>query len=205
MQMKRNTLMKLLGSFAVLGAAASITGLGTFATFTSSTSASQSIASGTVSINLGAVGAANRLTIGAANMVAGDTVQRAVDLINTGTGTSDPLASIQLTTSASPSSALDTDTVTGLQMSIDKCSVAWTESAAPYTYTCGGTTSAVLTTRAVIGTSLALTNLSALTTGSTDHLHVILTLPAAAPNALQGKTSGISYTFDATQRAAVSK
>ena len=203
--MKRNTLMKLLGSFAVLGAAASITGLGTFATFTSSTSASQSIASGTVSINLGAVGAANRLTIGAANMVAGDTVQRAVDLINTGTGTSDPLASIQLTTSASPSSALDTDTVTGLQMSIDKCSVAWTESAAPYTYTCGGMTTSVLSSRAVIGTSLALANLSALTTGSTDHLHVTLTLPAAAPNALQGKTSGISYTFDATQRAAVSK
>ena len=203
--MKRNTLMKLLGSFAVLGAAASITGLGTFATFTSSTSASQSIASGTVSINLGTVGPANRLTIGAANMVAGDTVQRAVDLMNTGTGTSDPLASIQLTTSASPSSALDTDTVTGLQMSIDKCSVAWTESAAPYTYTCGGTTTSVLSSRAVIGTSLALANLSALTTGSTDHLHVTLTLPAAAPNALQGKTSGISYTFDATQRAAVSK
>ena len=203
--MKRNTLMKLLGSFAVLGAAASITGLGTFATFTSSTSASQSIASGTVSINLGALGAANRLTIGAANMVAGDTVQRAVDLINSGTGSSDPLASIQLTTSASPSSALDTDTVTGLQMSIDKCSVAWTESAAPYTYTCGGTTTSVLSSRAVIGTSLALANLSALTTGSTDHLHVTLTLPAAAPNALQGKTSGISYTFDATQRAAVSK
>ena len=203
--MKRNTLMKLLGSFAVLGAAASITGLGTFATFTSSTSASQSIASGTVSINLGAAGPANRLTIGAANMVAGDTVQRAVDLINSGTGSSDPLASIQLTTSASPSSALDTDTVTGLQMSIDKCSVAWTESAAPYTYTCGGTTTSVLSSRAVIGTSLALANLSALTTGSTDHLHVTLTLPAAAPNALQGKTSGISYTFDATQRAAVSK
>jgi spore coat-associated protein N len=205
MTMKRNTLMKLLGSFAVLGAAASITGLGTFATFTSSTSASQSIASGTVSINLGAVGAANRLTIGASNMVAGDTVQRAVDLTNSGTGSSDPLASILLTTSASPSSALDTDTVTGLQMAIDKCSVAWTESAAPYTYTCSGTTTTVLSTRAVIGASLALANLSALTTGSTDHLHVTLTLPAAAPNALQGKSSGISYTFDATQRAAVSK
>jgi len=203
--MKRNTLMKLLGSFAVLGAAASITGLGTFATFTSSTSASQSIASGTVSINLGAIGAANRLTIGAANLVAGDTVQRAVDLINSGTGTSDPLGSIQLTTSASPSSGLDTDAVTGLQMAIDKCSVAWTESGPPYTYTCSGTATTVLTTRAVIGVNLALSNLSALTTGSTDHLHVTLTLPAAAPNALQGQTSGISYTFAGTQRAAASK
>jgi len=206
--MKRNTLMKLLGSFAVLGAAASITGLGTFATFTSSTSASQSIASGTVSINLGAIGAANRLTIGAANLVAGNDVRiggARVGLVSTSTGTSDPLGSIQLTTSASPSSGLDTDAVTGLQMAIDKCSVAWTESGPPYTYTCSGTTTTVLTTRAVIGVNLALSNLSALTTGSTDHLHVTLTLPAAAPNALQGQTSGISYTFAGTQRAAASK
>jgi len=57
----------------------------------------------------------------------------------------------------------------------------------------------------VIGVNLALSNLSALTTGSTDHLHVTLTLPAAAPNALQGQTSGISYTFAGTQRAAASK
>jgi spore coat-associated protein N len=62
----KSTLVKILGSFAALGAAASVAGLGTFATFTSSTSASQSIQSGTVSIALGSAGtAANRLTIGA--------------------------------------------------------------------------------------------------------------------------------------------
>jgi predicted ribosomally synthesized peptide with SipW-like signal peptide len=203
--LKRNTLMKLLGSFAVLGAAASITGLGTFATFTSSTSASQSIASGTVSIVLGAAGPANRLTVGASNLVAGDTVQRAADLINNGTGTSDNLGSIQLTTSASPSSLLDTDATNGLQMTIDRCSVAWTETGPPYTYTCSGTTTTVLATRAVIGANLALSNLSAVATGATDHLRTTLTLPAAAPNALQGQTSGISYTFVATQRTAASK
>ena len=37
---------KLLASVAVLGAAASIAGLGTFATFTSSTSASHTVSSG---------------------------------------------------------------------------------------------------------------------------------------------------------------
>jgi len=138
--MKR-TLVKIVGSFAVIGAAASIAGLGTFATFTSSTSASQAIASGTVSITLGASGPANRLSVGASNLVAGDTIQRAVDLVNNGTISADTLSSIQLTTTASPTSALDTDATNGLQMVIDKCSVAWTEAGPPYTYTCSGSTS----------------------------------------------------------------
>jgi spore coat-associated protein N len=198
-------LKKVLGSFAVLGVAASVAGLGTFASFTSSTSASQSITAGTVSITLGAVGPANRLTIGATNVVPGDTIQRAVDLVNNGTATADNLSSIQLTTTAAPSSLLDTDASNGLQMVVDKCSVAWTESGPPYTYTCGGTTSSVLATRAVIGANLALSNLSSLTTGSTDHLRVTLTLPAAAGNTFQAQSSTISYNFVGTQRLAASK
>jgi predicted ribosomally synthesized peptide with SipW-like signal peptide len=203
--MKRTTMLKVLVSFAALGAAASVAGLGTFATFTSSTSASHSIASGTVSIAVGAAGPANRLTIGANGLVAGDTVQRAVDLINSGSGSSDNLASIQLTTAAAPSSTLDTDASNGLQMVIDRCSVSWTESASPYTYTCGGSTSTVLASRPVIGSNLALSNLAALTTGSTDHLRVTLTLPALAPNSLQGQSSTLSYTFVGTQRVAAAK
>jgi spore coat-associated protein N len=196
---------KLLGSFAVLGAAASVAGLGTFASFTSSTSASQSIASGTVSIALGASGAANRLAIGATNLVPGDTIQRAVDLVNNGSASADNLSSITLTTSASPTSLLDTDATNGLQMTVDKCSVAWTESGPPYTYTCGGTTTSVLASRAVIGAGIALSNLASLATGSTDHLRVTLTLPSSAGNALQGQSSTISYTFVGTQRLAASK
>lgn len=203
--MKRTTMLKVLTSFAALGAAASVAGLGTFATFTSSTSASNSIASGTVSIAVGATGPANRLTIGANGLVAGDTVQRAVDLINNGSGSSDNLASIQLTTAAAPSSTLDTDASNGLQMAIDHCSVAWTESASPYTYTCGGATTTALASRPVIGSNLALSNLASLTTGSTDHLRVILTLPASAPNSLQGQSSTLSYTFVGTQRVAAAK
>ena len=87
---------KLLASLAVLGAAASIAGLGTFATFTSSTSASHTVSSGTVTIALGATGAStNRLNIGATAIAPGDTIQRSVDLINSG---SLDLASITLTT-----------------------------------------------------------------------------------------------------------
>jgi spore coat-associated protein N len=206
-QMNKKTIRRLLGSFAVVGVTAAMAGLGTFATFTSSTTASHTISSGTVSIALGTTGAANRLTIGASNVVPGDTMQRAVDLINNGTGTADNLSSIVLSTTASPSSLLDTEATNGLQMVIEKCSTAWTEAGTSpaYTYTCGGTTSTVLASRAVIGSSMALTGLASLTTGSTDHLRVTLTLPTIAPNTLQGLTSTISYNFLGTQRVAANK
>ncbi|MGH3138412.1 MAG: TasA family protein [Gaiellales bacterium] len=196
---------KLLISLAVISAAASIAGLGTFATFTSSTSASQSVSSGTVTIALGATGAStNRLTVGASNIAPGDTIQRSVDLIDSG---SIDLASITLTTNATSSSLLDTDATNGLQMVIDRCSNAWTEggTAPAYTYTCSGATSTVLASRAIVGTNLALSNLSALTNGVTDHLRVTLSFPSAAPNTFQNQSSTVQYTFTGTQRAGTSK
>jgi predicted ribosomally synthesized peptide with SipW-like signal peptide len=196
---------KLLVSLAVISAAASIAGLGTFATFTSSTSASQSVSSGTVTIALGATGGStNRLTVGASNIAPGDTIQRSVDLIDSG---SIDLASITLTTNATTSSLLDTDATNGLQMVIDRCSNAWTEGgvAPAYTYTCSGATSTVLASRAIVGTNLALSNLSALTNGVTDHLRVTLSFPSAAPNSFQNQSSTIQYTFTGTQRAGTNK
>jgi len=196
---------KLLVSLAVISAAASVAGLGTFATFTSSTSASQSVSSGTVTIALGATGAStNRLTVGASNIAPGDTIQRSVDLIDSG---SIDLASITLTTNATTSSLLDTDATDGLQMVIDRCSNAWTEggTAPAYTYTCSGTTSTVLPSRAIVGTNLALSNLTALTNGVTDHLRVTLTFPSTAPNSFQNQSSTVQYTFTGTQRAGTNK
>jgi spore coat-associated protein N len=201
----RPTVHKLLATVAVLGAAASIAGLGTYATWTSTTSQSHSISSGTVTVALGATGAStNRLNVNASALAPGDTVQRSVDLINSG---SIDLASVTLTTTAPTSSLLDTDATNGLQMVIDTCSQAWTEAgtAPAYTYTCGGTTSSVLASRAVVGTNLALSNLGATTAGATDHLRVTLTLPSGAPNTLQNQSSTITYAFTGTQRAAASK
>ena len=192
--------VKVVASVAILGAAAGVASLATFASFTSSTAAqAQSLTSGTVSITLGT---ANRLTVGATNLVPGDTIQRAVDITNNGSAGTSSVGSVSLTTTASPSSLLDTDTTNGLQMVVDKCSVAWTESGPPYTYTCGGTTTSVLASRAVIGNNIALSNMSSITAGNTDHLRVTLTLPAAAGNTLQGQSSTLSYVFTASQRAA---
>jgi spore coat-associated protein N len=201
-------LKNVIASIAVLGATASIAALGTFATFTSSTSADQaSLATGSVSIALGTPGPANRLTLGASGLLPGDTMQRTVDLENTGVAGSDELGSVTLTTSAAVSSLLDTDATNGLKLAIDKCSQAWTESGSSpaFTYTCGGTTSTVLAQRAVIGSDLALSNLASLAAGQTDRLRVTLTLPTAAPNALQGLSSQLTYTFTGTQRTATSK
>jgi predicted ribosomally synthesized peptide with SipW-like signal peptide len=188
----RPSLQKLLFSFAVVGVAAAIAGLGTFATFTSSTSASHTIASGTLSLSV----PFSRLGAGASSIAAGDTMLRAIDLSYAG---SISFASATLTTSASPSSNLDTDTSDGLQIAIDKCSVAWTETGPPYTYTCGGSTSTVLASRALVGTDVALSNLT-LTAGATDHLRLTITLPSAAGNTLQNQSSTLVYTFTGVQR-----
>ena len=116
---------KLLLSAVLVGAAVSVGALGTFASFTSTTSASSTPATGTVTIALGATGAStNRLNISASDIARGDTMQRSFDLTN---ASWIDLAGVTLTTTASPSSLLDTDATNGLQLVIDRCSVAWTK------------------------------------------------------------------------------
>ena len=189
---------KVIASIALVCAAAAIAGLGTFATFTSSTSTSHTIASGTLSLTSGPT---NRLGTGASTIAAGDSMQRAIDLNYAG---SISFGSATLTTSASASSALDTDASDGLHIAIDKCSVAWTESGPPYTYTCGGSTSTVLASSPVIGSNVTLSNLT-LTAGSTDHLRVTVTLPSTAGNTFQNLSSTVGYTFTGVQRAGTSQ
>lgn len=194
---------KVLASVALLAGAAGVAGLGTFGSFTSTTSASQSVASGTVTIGLGAAGPANRLSVAASGLVPGDTVQRAVTLTNSGTQN---LSTVTLTTTASPSSKLDTDVANGLHLALDACSVPWTEAgtAPAYTYTCTGTTTTVLASQPVIAANAALSGLNSLTAGSsgTDNLRATLTLPASADNTFQNLTSTITLAFTGTQRTA---
>lgn len=199
---------------ALVGTSLGSTGFATHASWTDTATASQTISSGTIDINLGVAGSAdNRLTIGATNVVPGDTIQRRVKLSSA--AGSETLASITLTTSASTSSTLDTDTTNGLQMKIERCNGAlgWLESASPYTYTCdqavagdnAGARATVLVERAVIGSDLALAGMQALTPGSTDDMVVTLRLPDSTGSTLQGKSSTIVYTFTGTQRAGTNK
>ncbi len=192
---------KVLLSLASLGLGAVLAGTGALATWTATTSAGNTMAAGTVLVALGNTGAStNRLTVNASGLVPGDTVQRSFDLANTG---SQDLSSLAVTTTASPSSLLDTDTTHGLQMVVDRCSVAWTESGSSpaFTYSCSGSTTTIVTSRPVIQTALAMSGLSALTAGGTDHLRLTLTFPSSAGSTFQGLSSTFTYSFLGTQRA----
>lgn len=203
----KTTTGKVLASLALVGAAASVAGLGTYGAFTSSTAANAAVGSGTVGIALGADGTANRLSVAAAGLIPGDSIQRVATLTNAAGNQN--LSAVTLTTSAAPSSILDTDTSNGLKMAIDKCSVAWVEAgtAPAYTYTCptSATVTMVLVQQPVIGANLTLANLSSMTAGSADNLRVTMTLPTSADNSFQAKSSTISFSFTGTQRLATNK
>ena len=168
---------KVLLSLAALGVTGALAGMGTFATLTATTSASYTLASGTVNIALGNTGAStNRLTVNASGLVPADTVQRSFDLSNTG---SQDLASVALTTSRvalvaarhrrhqrSPDG--DRPVLGGLDRS---------GSNPAFTYTCSGSTTTIITSRAVIQSALTMPGLGALTAGATDHLRLTLTFP----------------------------
>jgi predicted ribosomally synthesized peptide with SipW-like signal peptide len=190
-----------LAALAALGLGAALAGTGALATWTATTTAGNTVAAGTVLIALGNTGAStNRLTVNASGLVPGDTVQRSFDITNTG---SQDMASVALTTTASPSSLLDTDTTNGLQMVVDRCSVAWTESGSSpaFTYSCSGSTTTIVSSRAVIQSALTMAGLSSLVAGGTDHLRLTLTFPSTAGSSFQGLSSTLAYSFLGTQRA----
>ena len=132
-----STARKVVGSLGVLGTAAAVAGMGTFGGFTDSTTpVATTIESGTLSINLTQQGYTVPLTT--AGFLPGDSLTRAVNLVNDGNSA---LGSVSLSSTATTASVLTTDPANGLQLSVKKCSVAWTQggTAQAPTYTCSGT------------------------------------------------------------------
>jgi hypothetical protein len=200
---RSSTGLKLAVSGGLLALVTAGVGGAAFASFTASTNAEATTATGTVSFaDISKDGTGQRLSVGAKDVAPGDSLQRAVTITNT--GSIDMLNSVTLTSKAKTSSLLDTDTTNGLQITIEKCSEAWIESSAPYTYTCKGTTSTVLASTPVIGASMALKNIDA-TAGTANHLRATITLPSTADNSFQGLNSTIDFTFNGQQRTAVSQ
>lgn len=199
--MSRRT--KILLTVLVVAIAGSLAGVGTFAVFTSSESVAPEVAAGTVEIEFDGGEASDTLDVAATNIAPTDTIERSITLENAG---SLDLSEIELTTEATTSSLLDTNTDVGLQMNIDKCSQPWTESgtAPAFTYTCGGTEEVIVEQQPIIGT-FDLGDLEALEAGGISYLRVFVTLPEEAGNEFQGLSSVIRYTFDATQRTGQSR
>jgi len=190
---RRSSLVTAAAVFTAL----CLVGTGAWAAWTSSAAQSNTMSSGTLTVTLGATGAStNRLNVNASGLTPGTTVNRSVNVINSG---STNFSTLTLTTTATASSTLDTDATNGLQMVVKRCSVAWTESGSSpnFSYTCGGSQTTVISSRAVIGSSLSLGSSPALTSGATDYLQVQLTLPSGTTDVTQGQSSTIQYSFNA--------
>jgi hypothetical protein len=192
---KNTTAKKVIGSLGIVGAAAAVAGMGTFGSFTASTTpASTTVNSGTLSINLSQQGYA--IPASTSNFLPGDSMTRAVNLVNNG---GSPFGSVALGVTAAAPSLLTTDATNGLQLTVKSCSVAWTQSgpATAPVYTCSGTTNTV-GTGPVIGNQ-ALSGVNSLNAGGTDYLTFSISLPAAADNTFQGKSAALTLTFTGVQ------
>jgi spore coat-associated protein N len=196
----RKTAVKVLASVVLVGGAASVAGLGTFGSFTSTTSASENVATGKVVLSTGA--SVRGLDVAASNLVPGDTVQRTVTL--TRSSDTEAFGAVKLTTAGTAANPLTSDATNGLQLKVDQCSAAWVKPANSNDLTCSGTVTPVLAQRAVVGSALDLGAATTVLNGSAAaaNLRVTLTLPTTADNGFQGLANTINFTFDATQRAA---
>jgi hypothetical protein len=202
---RRSTTRKVVGSLAIAGTAAAVAGLGTFGTFTDSTTpVATTVQTGTLDINLNTPAGGYSIPVTTDNFVPGDSVTRAVNLSNDGTTA---LSSVTLTSvSTGASNVLTTDTVKGLQLSVKACSVAYTQggTAAAPSYTCSGTERSMYAGPAASG-NIVLSNPASLNAGGVDYLTFSVSLPTAADNTFQGKSASLSLTFTGTQRAAAAK
>lgn len=185
-----------LVALAVIALSTGFVSMEAYAAWNPTDARSVSVTSGVMQLAFGL----DRLTIDANDMAPGGEVLRAVDLDVSGTRQPE---SPTLTTVATTSSLLDTDTANGLQVSIQVCSQAWDETltaGVPTAYSCAGSTSTVLDPSQVIVAAAPLQNVD-LTLGATNHLLIHLLLPDTAPDAMQGLSSTIQFTFGAWQPA----
>ncbi len=198
---KSSTARKVVGSLGVIGAAAAVAGMGTFGSFTDSTTPmNTTINSATLDINAGPVGAS--IPVSTDNFLPGDSLTRAVNLVNSG---SSPLGSVSLNTTASVPSILTTNLVSGLQMAVKSCAVAWTQggTASAPTYTCSTGEQLLASGPAV--SNIPLPNAASVVPGKSDHLTFTISLPTSADDSFQGKSAALSLTFTGTQRTGTAR
>jgi hypothetical protein len=215
----------------LLGAVGALIG-GAFATFTNSATAGpQAITSGTIKL---AVGPTNDVGSGATNIAAGDTIAREADLNDTGGTLASKEITLKFSASPTslldtdPTNGLQVS-IQACSEAWKRTVVGSPPPAFEYTCTPVATTVKIAgantaSVSALETTPGALTPLNSLTAGGKDFLLFTLTLPAAAPGDLgkvaacsgtsggtsanedlQGCSSTLIYTFQATQRNAIAQ
>jgi len=181
---------KIAASVTLLAAAAAIAGVGAYATLSDSTSPSQIVSTGNSDLRLSGSDTnqtVSEMTTGAP----GDSITRTVSVENNGTLA---FADVLLTTEGSTSKAL-TAATSGLQMVVDKCSVAWT--GADAAATCGGSVTPVIASTDVVGSNRSLS--LALGPSAAAYIRIKLTLPLSYDDNT-GVSNATRFTFDALQR-----
>ena len=192
------TRRKLLLSVAAVGTSAAVMAVGTYASFTASASRGHQVTTGVPQLVLGTTGAAtNRLGIDALNLAPGESVHRSFDVTN---GGSAHFTTVTLSSAATTSSILDTDTVHGLQAQLERCSVPWVESGTSpnFSYTCSGTRTVVVPFRPVTMTAVPLSGMLSVDPGRTDHLMLTEMLPATADNTFVNQMTALTFTINAS-------
>ena len=175
-----------------------------FASLTAVATASTSVTSGTLSLTDTATAGSGGLVTPIAAMAPGDVRNRYLTLVNGGTLDAEtPTVRI-----ATGGNALTTDGVKGLQITINACSVAWTQA----TGVCGGTTTVVLaSTSALALVSDTALNLPSNLAGASTALKISIALPSGNEvttdgvlpgGTIQGLTTTLAWTFTEQQRTA---
>ena len=141
-----------------------------------------------------AAGAATLSLFPNGGFLAGDAESSPVDLVNDGTTA---LSGVALASRATTSSALDTDPVDGLQLTVRDCSVDWAE--VDGAWSCSGNAATLYSGRILLDS--ALPGVASLAPGGVDHLLLTASLPSAASDeAVAGASSALDFTFTAVQR-----
>jgi hypothetical protein len=187
---------KVLGTVGVLGVAATIAGLGTFGSFTTTSEpVDTKVDSGVLSIDVADAGDSLAMPFGGGLFLAGDSRGYRVDLVNNGDSA---LGSLSMTSRATASSILDTDTVHGLQLQVRSCSEAWDVNGA--VYSCDGVERSFYN-GPIVASGQALSGAASLAVGGVDHLLMTAALPSTASgDAFEGATSSLDFLFTGTQR-----
>lgn len=178
-------------------------------TATATNTSGGSVTTGTLKLVLapsGVSGITGGFTSPISAMGPGDTVNRYIDLSNTGTldGASPTLQIV-----SSDSNTLVNSPSAGLQVTISACTVAWSN-----TGTCSGTTSSTLAATPVstLKSSAQTITLPSVLVGGVNYLKVSTALPAGTENVLngvlpggtvQGLTASLTWTFVIQERSAV--
>lgn len=189
----------VLGSVALLAAAAAVSGLATFGNFADSTSTTTAVQSGVLSLDVGVPGGLRHVIPAAVEgMTPGYSLTRPLNLINDG-GLA--LSSVRLASTATPANVLGTDPVNGLQLTLEHCSRRWLEGGTDVTptYTCDQTHRLLYSGPLV--SSAQLPSLSSLAPGGVDNLVFTISLPTTAGSHFQGLTADVSLAFTGVQVA----